>query len=678
MIDPQNISPPPFDMESVKSSKLRLRITQVVSFIFFAVVALRLVQIQIIDSAKYKEIAQKQYQAKITLPANRGVLYDRNGNVLASNARFVSFAADPQIAQESSEKIARKFSKVFGKPKSIYLQLLKSESRFVWLERFVDSKFSKEIDIKKLPGVVVRYESKRLYYNDYLAGQFLGATNIDNVGISGVEQQYDTVLRGSDGYVIFQRDGLRRANPSVDYPRVEPKDGSDIYLTIDIQLQAIAEKELKKGIELNEVDRGLVIIMQPRTGEILAMAQYPTVDPNDFGKYNMEDRRLRAVTDMFEPGSVFKIVTASAAIENNLVEPDRKFNAEKGIYKIKIPSQKKPRLIIDAHKAEILTFQEAMEQSSNIVMAKISDIIGAECFYTMARNYGFGISTNIEFPGELNGVLKKPINWSVMSLNSMAYGYEVGVTPLQIACAYSAIANDGVLMQPILFKKEVDSGGNIIREGIFKKVRRVISHSTCFTLNQFLEGVVERGTATPAKIKGVRVAGKTGTSKKLIDGKYTTGEYIASFVGYFPVEDPQIVCLVMMDKPKGSSYYGGTVSGPVFRAIAEQIITTTNIMSKVTPVLAANDTVPEIQTAGTKKTNTGSNLIPDVRGYSLRKAIDALKLQGLLPEVDGSGVVTAQSPDPGTRAKRRMKIKLYCQQKSNPSLGMNDRQENRQ
>ncbi|MBA4312293.1 MAG: hypothetical protein C0417_06660 [Chlorobiaceae bacterium] len=670
-IEPQQ-KLPAYDIGDIQEKKFRLRFVQILLFVFFGIVVLRLIQIQILESPMYKIIAQKQYQAKFLLPAARGVLYDRKGNVLASNSQLVSFAADPKIALEDADDISKKFSKIFGKPKNYYLQELKSDSRFVWLERMVDLKYLKEFDVKKMTGVIVRYETKRIYYNDYLAGQLIGAVNIDNSGISGIEQQYDKELKGVDGYVVFQRDGLRRARPSVDYPRVEPRDGNNIYLTIDIQLQAIAEKELKRGVEENKIDRGLVIMMQPRTGEILAIAQYPKVDPNHFGKYEMEDQRLRAFTDMFEPGSVFKIVTASAAIEHNLVKPDRKFNAEKGSYKVYIGSNKKTREITDAHKAEILTFQEAMEMSSNIVMAKISDIIGAERFYKMARDYGFGIATNIEYPGELNGVLKKPINWSATSLNTMAFGYEVGVTPLQIVCAYAAIANDGVLMKPLLFKKEVDASGTVVRASKPQKIRNVISHSTCETLNQFLEGVVERGTATQAKVKGVRIAGKTGTSKKLIDGKYTTGDYIASFVGYFPVEDPQIVCLVMMDKPKGISYYGGTVSAPVFGAIAEQVITTTDITSRLTPVIASVDSGAVSTEIEKNKYMRASNLVPDVRGLSLRKAIETLKTQGLIPIVNGSGIVSTQLPSPGAPKKRGMQITLICQQKNNYDIGMND------
>ncbi|MBI5022402.1 MAG: transpeptidase family protein [Ignavibacteriales bacterium] len=668
---------PAYDIGDFHEKKSRLRFVRILLFVFFGVIAMRLLQVQIIESPKYKEIAQKQYQAKFVLPASRGILYDRKGNVLASNSQLVSFAADPKIAAEDADDISKKFSKVFGKPKSHYLQELKSDTRFVWLERMVDVKYLKEIDVKKMIGVIARYETKRIYYNDYLAGQLIGVANIDNSGISGIEQQYDNELRGADGYVVFQRDGLRRARPSVDYPRVEPRDGNNIYLTIDIQLQAIAEKELKKGVEKSKVDRGLVIMMQPQTGEILAIAQYPKVDPNNFGKYEMEDRRLRAFTDMFEPGSVFKIVTASAAIEHNLVKPESKFNAEKGLYKVYISANKKPREIIDAHKAEILTFQEAIEMSSNIVMAKISDIIGAERFYKMARDYGFGIATNIEYPGELNGVLKKPINWSATSLNTMAFGYEVGVTPLQIVCAYAAVANDGVLMKPLLFKKEVDANGVLVRESKPQKIRNVISHSTCQELTKFLEGVVDRGTATSAKVNGVRIAGKTGTSKKMIDGKYTTGEYIASFVGFFPIEDPQIVCLVMMDKPKGESYYGGLVSAPVFRGIAEQVIATTDVTSRLNSVVASADSGSVSSEIGKKKTIQASDLVPDVRGLSLRKAIETLKTQGLIPVVNGSGTVSTQTPLAGIKKKRGMRVTLICQQKSDLDLGMNDQTGNR-
>lgn len=661
---------PKFDITKVKGNQLRIRLLRIVVGIFFIVVGLRIIQIQIVESEKYRKIAQKQYQSKVVLPAPRGILYDRNGNILASNATYVSFAADPMLAAEDAQAIANKFSKAFGKHKNYYLNELKSDSRFVWLERFVDAKYIREIDLKNLNGVVVRREPKRLYFNDQIAGQLMGSTNIDNVGLAGIEKQFDKELKGTDGYVVFQRDGLGRARPSVDYPRVEPKKGNNIYLTIDLKLQVIAEKALKKGIEDNKAEGGIVVVLQPRTGEVLAIAQYPSINPNYFGKYEKEHQRLRAATDLFEPGSVFKIVTASAALENHLVKPEKKFFAEKGVYIVPVTS-KKTRKIIDSHKSEWITFQEAMEISSNIVMAKVSDIIGCERFYKMARDFGFGIATNIDFPGELNGTLKKPIDWWSTSLNTLSYGYEVGATPLQIACAYAAVANNGILMRPHLLKKETDAYDQIVRTSQQQQIRSVISPETAEVLTSLLEGVIERGTGTLVKIPGVRIAGKTGTSKKYVDGEYEKGNYVASFVGFFPVDDPKIVCLVMIDKPQAGEYYGGKVSAPIFKAITEQIINTTDVLSKTKSVFAKkNEQAPSVQSKSeTYDYSTG--IVPDVCGQSLRRAIEILKMGKFEPVVNGSGIVITQVPEAGTYATKGMKISLICQPKQSTAFSLN-------
>lgn len=670
MIEEKQHNNQQFDILPRPEKRARVRILQIGLALFFLVIGFRLVQIQIIESQKYREIAQRQYRSKVILPAVRGLLYDRKGNIIASNSILVSFAADPKVAAEDAAAIARKFSQLFKKPASHYLKILRSNSRFVWLERLVDSKYLKQIDLKKLNGLVVRYETKRLYYNDYLAGQLVGGTNIDNIGISGIELEFDRQLRGENGFVIFQRDGFGRARPSVDYPRVEPEKGNNIYLTIDLQIQAIAEKELRKGIELNRAERGLVIVLDPKTGEILAVAQYPHADPNILGKYDQQDQKLRAVSDLLEPGSVFKIVTASAALEYGIVKPESNFFAEEGVYTVNITSTKS-RKIYDTHKEGWLTFQKAMEVSSNIVMAKVSDLIGSERFYKMARDYGFGIATNIDFPGEAKSVLKKPIEWSATTLNTMAFGYEVGVTPLQIVCAYAAVANNGILMKPHFFKKATDPLGNIISESQPQQIRRVISQRTTQTLKKLLEGVVEHGTGMPARISDIKVAGKTGTSKKIIDGHYETGNYIASFIGFFPSDDPQIVCLVMLDNPRGSSYYGGTVCAPVFRSIAEQVITTTEVMSHSQVVAASSDNHKRSIEKPKDITWVPLNQVPDVRGFSIRKAIEILKSRKLRPVVNGSGVVTEQSPAPGQPIKNGMKITLICQPKFSESLGLN-------
>lgn len=670
----ENNIPRPGSASPMRPVTLRVRMLLAVVLAMFAVVGLRLAKIQVVDYQKYRSIAQRQYQAKVVLPAARGTLYDRNGETIASNTVLVSYAADPSRAAEDARAIARRFSKVFGKPAGYYLGKLRSDSRFVWLERLVNVNNLKKIDPHEFDGLVVRYEPKRLYH-DLLAGQLIGSTDLDNKGIAGIESEFDEDLRGEDGCVIFQRDGRGRARPSVDYPRVEPVNGSNISLTIDMEVQAIAEQELKKGVEQTNADGGITVILRPGTGEILAMAQCPSVDPNNFKNFSLGEQRLRAVTDLFEPGSVFKIVTASAALENGLVTPEKQFYAENGTYIVPVVNGKS-RTILDTHKEGWITFREAVEFSSNIVMAKVSDLIGSERLYKMARNYGFGIPTNVELPGEVNGVLKKPADWSATTLNTIAFGYEVGVTPLQIAAAYAAVANGGILMKPYIFRKETDEAGRDIRTEQPEQIRRVISAATARTLTAFFEGVVERGTAKPAAIPGVRIAGKTGTSKKFIEGHYEQGRYTASFVGYFPSDNPQILCLVMIDNPRGGTYTGGTVSAPVFRAIAQRLIPTSELFAPPSPTNevivknaqgkegAGDDLANQAELAVPARDSASAATIPDVRGFSLRRAVNLLGAGRLVPVVNGSGVVISQSPPAGSSARPGMKVVLTCQAKS--------------
>jgi len=659
----------PGSSSSQKGLQLRLRSVQVVIMLFFLLLSLRLVQVQIVQTEKYRSMAERQYKSKIVLRAARGTLTDRNGTSIASNTMLVSFAVDPLMAGDDARAIAGTFSQLFGRPRKAYLDKLQADSRFVWLERGVSSAFRPKIDAQKFSGMVVRVEPNRLYYHDGLAGQLVGATDVDNNGIAGLELAFDKALRGNDGYVVFQRDGRGNARPSVDYPRVEPVNGDSITLTIDMRLQAIAERELRRGIEENKAEGGIVVLLQPRTGEVLAMAQYPPVDPSNFGAYGIRDRNLRAVADIFEPGSVFKIVTASAALEHSLVTPGKTIFAENGTYVV--AGRKKP--IVDTHKEGWITFQEGLEVSSNIVMAKVSDLIGAERFYTMARNYGFGIPTDIDFPGEEKGVLKKPSEWSGTTLNTMAFGYEVGATPIQIASAYGALANDGVLMKPYLFRKEIDPSGQVVREATPQRLRRVVSSRTAGILTGLFEGVVERGTGKLAAIEGVRIAGKTGTSRKYVEGKYETGSYTASFVGFLPADDPRMVCLVMLDNPRGGNYTGGTTSAPVFRAIAEQALNISELFAPEAVVVASGEAqheemVDPLPEAAMRSLAAAAGTVPNVKGCSVRRAMAILQLARYEPVVSGSGTVVHQEPTPGQPGKAGMKVRLICQPKSSAAL----------
>jgi cell division protein FtsI (penicillin-binding protein 3) len=663
--------------------KYRLLILKAGFIAFFVLVALRLIKIQVVDSAMYKDIAEKQYQSKIVLPSTRGSIFDRSGNVIASNSRSVSFAADPQMTSDDAVAIAKTFSKVFGKPKNYYLDKLNEDTRFVWLERQVDLASIQKLDLKSLPGVFVRYEPKRLYDYDHLAGQLIGSTDVDNKGNAGVELEYDKQLRGIDGYVIFQRDGKGRARPVVDYPRVEPQNGSSIYLTIDLGIQSIVEEELMKGVTSNKAEGGIAIVLDPHTGAVLALAQYPGINPSSLSSGDMNNLRIRAVTDIFEPGSVFKIVTTSAAIENDLIKPDQKFYAEQGKYIVQIGGGK-TREIDDAEELGWVTFKDALAYSSNIVMAKASDIIGSEKLYRMARNYGFGIGTDVGLPGEVKGTLKKPFEWSVTSLNTIAFGYEVGVTPMQIAMAYGALANGGVLMKPYLLEKEVDGNGMLVSETQPESIRRVISEATAKTLTDFFSGVVDFGTAKGIKMANLKIAGKTGTSKKYGEGHYESGNYTASFVGFFPADNPKLVCLVMMDNPRGSSYYGAATSAPIFRAVAERIMNTTEILTPNLPenVIANSSATGQMRSMASARSATTDSMttttvqdttkfsVPDVLGMSARKAVSLLTSEQFEPSVTGSGVVVSQDPPAGTPGSIGMKIALLCQPKSLGSLGL--------
>lgn len=701
------------DQKKDRDFRIRFFVLKLFFVLFFVAVSVRLVLIQVVDSSTYKSLARKQYEQKFVLPATRGKIFDREGNVLVSNTMYVSFAADPAIIGDNAEEVAATFARVFSRPTSSYSEKLQGSKRFVWLERRVRPELAKKIEAAGHIGIVPMNEPKRLYHYDEVGGSLLGFTDVDNKGISGIEFQLDDELRGTSGSVVLQRDGLGRTRPSADYPRIEPVNGRDVALTINLKYQAIVEEELHRGIVTNKADGGLAVMLNPKTGEILALSTYPGVNPNESTKYDLSTPRNRVVTDVFEPGSVFKVVTASAVYENKLVNPDSRYNAEHGSMKVFI-GNRYVRKITDTHEHDWLTFQEAIEVSSNIVMAKVSKLIGPEKFYRQARDFGFGILSGVDLPGEVRGRLKKPNEWSGTSLMTMAYGYEVGVTPLQIAAAYAAVANKGYLMRPFVMSKVLDAKGDVIREQRPQKIRQVVSERTAALLTQAFEGTVERGTAKEVKIEGIRIAGKTGTSRKIVDGKYTMQDYTASFVGYFPVEDPQVVCLVMMDNPRGRGYYGGITSGPIFRSIAERILHSSVQFSR--PFMTQDPktqrgpiSMPDVRTinltlaqkileghglnvktfgkgdvvvrqspepgkqvqpgdgvtlvlnAESAPQNNGMMLVPDLRGMSMRRAINRLVIDEYDIRVQGSGVVVQQVPAPGQKVKAGTAVHLICE-----------------
>ena len=699
------------DARKEKEFSRRFFVLKLFFALFFVAVASRLVMIQIIEAPKYHKIAQKQYEAKFILPATRGKIYDREGNALVTNTMYRSFSADPRFIGDDAEEIADEFANVFNKPASYYLEKLRSQRGFVWLERGVRPELARRIPPHD--GIVVINEPKRIYQYGEVGGTLIGFTNVDNKGISGLELELDKELRGTNGSVVLQRDGLGRTRPSADFPRVDPVDGNDVTLTVSLKYQAIVEEELRRGVISNKADGGLAVMMNPKTGEILALAVYPGLDPNDITKFDIDGARDRVVTDMFEPGSVFKVVTASAAYESKMVTPESRFYAEHGSMLVTI-NNRPVRRIRDTHEYDWLTFQQAIELSSNIVMAKVSKIVGPERFYRQARDFGFGTFTGVDLPGEVRGILKRPNEWSGTSLMTMAFGYEVGVTPIQIVCAYAAVANNGYLMKPYVVASVHDQQGNLVREQKPEVIRQVISPHTAQLLTTAFEGVVDQGTAKDVRMDGLRIAGKTGTSKKIVNGKYSQSDFTASFVGFYPVEDPQIVCLVMMDNPHAHGYYGGETSGPVFRAIAERIVHSSwrfthplmtqepnsrdstisvpdvrtisvdiaekileghglsvktfgkgNVVMRQSPdpgkIVQRGDGVTLVLNDASAPRKDGTIIVPNLRGLSLRRAINLLVIDDFNIHIHGSGVVVRQSPSAGQKVKTGSSLEIECE-----------------
>ena len=707
--------------DAMRQARRRFLWMKIALFGFFAVLAGRLVYVQVVKAPQYRDLARRQYEVRERLPAARGNIYDRNDRVLVSNAVGVSFAVDPKMIGNDAGNVASRFARAFQRPPATYLdKIALKKSNFVWLERRVKPQFSRTVRAGEIKGLVEIKEPLRLYHYEHLGGQVIGCTDIDNRGLTGIELYLDSYLRGNEGYVVLQRVGRGQPRVSVDYPRLDPTVGCSATLTLDIECQTIAEEELARGIERTGAESGLVIMLEPSTGEILALAHAPSLDPANPSAAATDVMRNRAVSDMFEPGSVFKLVTASAALERGVVKPGQKFFAEEGRYTVRLANGTVRNIITDSHPYGTITFQQAMELSSNIVMAKVSDRIGSEQLYTTARNFGFGTETGIDLPGEINGDLKKPNQWSGTTLNTMAYGYEVGVTPLQITAAYAAVANRGVLMRPFVVRKVVSAEGETVRETRPQVVRRVISAATARLLTEFFEGVVLRGTAKAAAVPGLRVAGKTGTARKFIDGRYEVGRNTSSFIGYFPVEDPKVVCLVMLDHPRIGGTTGGESSAPIFRAIAGKVFAMSRHFSRApAAVMAANDTrlVPDVVslsagvareilekrgfavvqsgnggvvreqlphagamvhegatvtlTAADIPAAAGVTVVPDLHGMPLRRAINTLALYQLDVAVAGSGIVVSQQPASAQKVKTGTRIRISCEPRSRALLSLN-------
>lgn len=618
----------------------------IILFGVFTVILVKLVNVQIIESEKYKIAARKQYENKILLAPYRGLIFDRNMNVLVSNSYEYSFAADPNMV-DKPEEAAEFFSKAFGKSKEEYLSKLTAQnSSFVYLERKVESSATKGLDSLKFNGIIVLKEPKRVYNYGSLASQILGFTNMENKGQTGIELSMESELAGKEGFVIMQRDGRGNNRPSLEFPKKDPENGNNIVLTIDINIQRFAEEELAEGVRNFNADGGKVVVISVKTGEVLAMTSYPTFDPNVISAADTSGMKNAVISDIYEPGSTFKLITAAAALEekledkNSVIETDN-LNEIKGMN------------IKDIHGSSSMSFQQIIEESSNIGFSKISLKLGAERFYKYARDFGFGIYNGIELPGENKGILKRPIDFSSVSLPYMSIGYEVMVNAMQVSNAYSAIANKGMLMKTSIIKKEFGNDNQVIYEFKPTQVRQVVSENTAGTLTSLLTGVVERGTGLDAKIEGVSIAGKTGTSQRLIDGAYSNKSHNSSFVGYFPADNPQILVTVILNNPKSGEYYGGKVAAPIFRKIANRIINFTGTSgSPANDFVNVNFSGDNTDIKLISDINENKLFIPNLINLKLEDAAEILKESKLKFDViDSTSKITDDSRVNSLRSK---------------------------
>lgn len=539
---------------------------QTVVFLFFlfslTILLLRLLYLQTVRHNLFSKIADEQHIVSIELSPKRGTIFDRNMHILAVNLSNGSVFANAREVK-NKKNTSKILSSVLNLNEDFVYERLSRDKSFVWIKRKIPQREAAEIERLKLEGVGLIKESKRYYPNKALACHLLGLANIDNTGLEGLELYYDRYLKGEPGWLTSVRDARRMLVESYQDEFVPPKNGFDLVLTIDEVIQHIAERELLKAYEKYNAKAASIIVMDPRSGDILALANLPNYDLNNLNKRSVESIRNRAVNDFFEPGSVFKIVAASAALEEGVVGFNNKFYCENGVYKV-------GRRVLHDHRPHgVLTFREVIEKSSNIGTVKVASLFGPERMYKYMRSFGIYDKTGIDLPGEVVGMNRPIAKWSGVSMLAIPMGQEVTTTAIQLACMISIIADNGYLVRPRIVSRIVDDNGETIKEFSPKAVRKVLRPKTASMMRGLLMGVVESGTGKKAKIEDYSVGGKTGTAQKVENGVYSHERFIASFIGFAPVEKPVLSVVVCVDEPH-PVYYGGDVAAPVFKNVVDE------------------------------------------------------------------------------------------------------------
>jgi len=654
-------------MTEIRIEGLRTR-----TLIFAACLALaflgllgRLAYLQVWKHEEYARLAENQHAKTVPLRPKRGPILDRAGQALAVSSRADTLYVTP-VKVEDAGRLAARLAPILGEPARDIVRRLTVSKKFAPVRRRLAPDMARAVRDLKDPSLTLVEDSLRLYPNRELAAQLIGFEGAEGKGLAGMEQVWDAHLAGVEGRAVVERDALGRevtGAPIVLKPSVA---GQGIMLTIDATIQYLAEKEVDAAWRRTRAKSAMAVAMDPRTGEILAMAIRPTYNPNAFGTATDDDRRVRAVTDPFEPGSTFKVIMAASALEEGVVRPTDRIFGENGAITIANAT------IHDWKKYGWLTFTEVLQNSSNVGSIKVGMQIGKERYYKYMTGFGFGASTNLGLPGESRGQLRPPAQWSGLSLATMSIGQEISVTAVQMIAAFSAVANGGRLMQPQIVRAVIDAQGRELRAFEPKTVRQVISPETARTLTEMMVNVVANGTGRHAAIPGYDVAGKTGTAQKMDPAtkRYSRAPGVLSFVGFVPADDPRLTMIVLLDEPKNEKW-GSEAAAPMFAAIGREALRYLNVPPRdSSPVPIVRGEIVAAASAGPRAggpaeqpgapalavglapeppapVGDAQTVMPRLAGLSLRQAMEALAPFDVRLEITGRGVVTGQTPLPG-------------------------------
>lgn len=636
------------------ATRKRLALISLFFLLGFGVIIFRAYSLQVAPRQDIDRLAQSQHKKRLPDQFGRGHIYDRNGNELAISVPSYSLVGHPHLIEEPKNKARALFAALNVDPKDLVARMSR-DSKFVWLKRHLPETETEKIRPLMSEGLSLVKESQRFYPNRLLAASVLGAVGYDDRGLSGLELHYNEQLRGATVRKVAYRDArgeIYETGETLAIPDRRERPASNLILTLDRQIQFVAEKELAAAVDQYHANWGTIVVMQPHSGAILAMASYPSFNPNEYAKYDQSLWKNKATATLVEPGSTFKIVTAAAALESGKVKPEDLFNCENG--KLMVSG----KWVRDHDPYKILSFSDVIKFSSNIGVYKISEKVGAKDFYHMIEKFGFGKKTGVDYPGEINGQLRPLAKWYKIDQAAISFGQGIGVSPLQMTTAMATIASGGLRFRPYLVHHVVDEQGDILSENKPHLVERVISQQTASKLSTMLKAVVmDGGTGTAAAIPGYSVAGKTGTAQK-IDPQtrsYSNSKYFSSFVGFAPADNPQLVIFVGIDEPKGLTY-GGQVAAPVFSKVGlaalqqlgvapdrPLLVETKHQTPKSSVKMAALGSVSE-----TNNQKQAAGLMPNLLGLSMREAATLLGQVCGSSRIRGSGFVVTQEPRAGS------------------------------